>query len=92
MKLMIYSVYDKKTNVYFPPNFAQNDADVLRQFRLRFQDEKNIVHHYPEDYDIYRIGEFDDWKGKIEPEDQPIFIVNCDALLHPEKGKVKKHA
>ncbi len=41
-----------------------------------------MVAKYPEDYDLYYIGEYDDQTGKIESLQSPQHVVKATAVLN----------
>ena len=72
MKINMYSVYDKKALVYSQPFTAIND-EVAQRIMKNCVD--NPEHNYglnPEDYQLLRIGEFDDQEGAITPDEKPL--------------------
>lgn len=83
----LYSIADKKSNIYLPPFLAHNDADAQRQILTMLQKEQNMLSMYPDDYTLTKIGSFDDSKGLIEATSVPTIIVNLDALLTSLKEK-----
>ena len=68
MKLKIYSLYDLKAQIYSHPYYSLNDSVALRTFLQMGQDPTSTVHHYPDDFKLYRIGDFDDATGVLTPE------------------------
>lgn len=64
MVLGIFSVYDVKSNQYFSPFYAKNFELAKRSLTLSFNSESMLV-HYPSDYSLWLLGEFDDEDGVI---------------------------
>ena len=76
MKTNMYTVYDKKAEVYTPPFQAINDEVAQR---LMMNCVNNPEHNFglnPEDYQLLRIGKFDDQNAHIEAE----YIPLCDLI------------
>lgn len=65
MKLGAYSIFDKKADVYSKPFFVGQDGEASRMFIDLVNDSKTTLHRHPEDYSLYRIGEFNDNSGEI---------------------------
>lgn len=66
MKLHIYSVYDQAAGAFITPFFQQNDGLAIRAFQgLVNSDDKNNVSQYPDQFTLFKIGEFDDLEGNI---------------------------
>jgi hypothetical protein len=72
MENNLYTVYDKKAEVYSQPFTAINDEVAQR---IMQNCVNNPEHNYglnPEDYQLVRTGKFDDSKGTLIPEEKPI--------------------
>lgn len=85
MKLQIYSIYDKKGEVYHPPFYQHNDATAKRQFNEMCKDKNQPMAHYPEDYQLFRLGVFNDDSGKIEGVNNPTFVCNATSIYSNEE-------
>ena len=71
-----YTLYDIKTEMFLPPFTAHNDNDAMRQMSMLLK-KPTIYQQYPEDYNLYSIGSFDDSKGLVK--ESPLRIV-CGLL------------
>ena len=60
MKISIYSIHDA-LNGFGNPTLQNNDASAMRQFAEVFKDI-----YSPQDYSLYKLGEFDTDSGEIE--------------------------
>lgn len=80
MILQMYSVRDSKGEIYNPPFFNKTHGEAERNFRELANDEKSMVSKYPEDYDLYYLGNYDDQTGKFQAEDTPKHIQKAVAL------------
>lgn len=69
MKINIYSLYDKKTNVYGRPFFSHTDGHAVRLIEDELDDNQSVVAKHPDDFILNRIGCFDDNTGTIVPSD-----------------------
>ena len=70
MKTPIFSVRDNKLNSYARP-ITCSEVDMVRTMVVTVNDKENNISHFPEDFTVYKIGEFDDSTGIIttmEPE------------------------
>lgn len=76
MKQNAYAIKDAKTNTYGVPFFTHNDGTAERSFTQAANDPNTTIHQFPQDYALYRVGEFDDESGEIKPE-KPVFISNA---------------
>lgn len=76
----MFSVRDQKSELFNVPFFKSTHGEAERDFRTLCQDEKSVVARYPEDFDLYYLGEYDDNSGKFQPVDTPQHVVkavNC---------------
>lgn len=81
MELFIYSIYDKKTQIYARPFLLQNDATAIRAIQTTIMDQKELA-SYPDDYQVSCLGSFDETTGLITPNKVPQIISECAPLLH----------
>lgn len=68
MKLKLYSIFDRKMNIYLAPFPARNDVDAVRNVQAGFntpQMRETPIGQNPQDFDLVSIGEFDDDTGEI---------------------------
>lgn len=76
MKQNAYTIKDAKSNTYGVPFFSVNDGTASRSFTQAAQDENTTISQFPEDYSLYKLGEFDDQSGEIK-SNAPTFIMNA---------------
>lgn len=81
MMLNIYSVRDVKTG-FMQPSLDANDKAAQRGFQLMLATCKpeSLMGFCPEDFDLYRIGTFDNQTGKISPLNVPEPICTGSSL------------
>ena len=77
MQLKIYSVRDSKGEIYNTPFFAKTHAEAERMFRGVANDTKSMIAQFPEDFDLYFVGEFDDSSGNLKKLDTPHHIAKA---------------
>lgn len=65
MVLNMYAVRDVRTQAYLKPVFVQNDSVLERALKDGLDDENSLFHHHPEDYQVFRLGEYDDSTGTV---------------------------
>lgn len=77
MKVRYYSVKDLKGGFGQPYPYS-NDEIAKRNYRGALLDSKpNMVNQYPEDFELYFVGTFDDETSKFECPEFPEFICNA---------------
>lgn len=73
----IYSIRDSKAEVFNSPFFQKSHGEAERNFNTLVNDDKSTVSNYPEDFDLFYIGDYDDNTGKIKPLDTPHHITKA---------------
>lgn len=81
----VYSIRDSKTEVFNVPFYKVTHGEAERDFRTLANDEKSRLAQYPEDFDLYFIGEYDDNTGKMNALDTPQHIVKAVNVIQPRQ-------
>jgi hypothetical protein len=76
----VYAIRDSKAECYNQPFFQKTHGEAERNFQMLVRDDKSTVSKYPDDYDLYYLGDYDDNKGLIKPLDTPQHIVKAVSL------------
>jgi hypothetical protein len=92
MKLRLYCIYDRKMNVYFPPITATNEEHAKRKFSEIFNTTNSLYLNYPEDFEVWFIGYFNDSLGKIEKAPANKLIGTAKNLVGRRSIEDTKHA
>lgn len=71
MILKVYSVRDAKGEIFNTPFFKRTHGEAERDFVACTRDPKTQIQQFPEDYDLYFLGEYDDQTGKLNTLDTP---------------------
>lgn len=79
MILGIYCVRDKKTT-FMTPNVDYNDMSAIRNFEHAIRNTESLFYSHAEDYELYKLGEFDSETGEIIPFDVTNFIVDGSSI------------
>ena len=69
MKLQAYTIYDVASGTYMRPFYSEADGQAIRGFKDIATDKDHEVGKHPEDYTLYRIGDFNTTTGKMTGED-----------------------
>jgi len=81
MLLKIYSIRDSKGEIFHPPFYQKSHGEAERSFRELTRDEKSFIAKYPDDYDLYYLGEYDDQKGTFNSLDTPQHVIKAVQLI-----------
>lgn len=78
----LYSVYDKKANVYSPIMQFDNDVSAVRNFQQACNQTDSLLSRYPDDFRLDYVGDFDSNLGMlISLQTAPKVIVEAAALV-----------
>lgn len=81
MILKMYCIYDRKTEIHHPPNMAHNTGHALRVFTEIFATPNQVFGKYPEDFQIFEVGSFDDQSGMLTALKTPHLICSGTELM-----------
>lgn len=77
MLLKAYSIRDAKGEFYSPPFYKHTHGEAEREFVQLIRDPKSQPNQFPEDYDLYHLGEYDNVKGFFKSLDTPQHIMKA---------------
>lgn len=86
--MKIYSIFDRAAHTYGSLIVQNNDDLCKRNIKTALLSgafDKQIL-TYPEDFELFTLGEFDLENGKISPV-EPVFVVRISDLLPKEEEK-----
>ena len=85
MRLNVYSVFDVAAGAYARPFFMQSDAAAQRTFSDEVTNPESVIGAHPEDYSLFRVGYWDDNKGKLTGEAPECLSTALEALAQSRK-------
>lgn len=85
MEQKMYSIRDAKAEIYHVPFYNKTHGEAERNLKQLLNDEKSSISQYPEDFDLYYIGTYDDQTGVIKALATPQHIVKAVALKSPSR-------
>lgn len=77
MQLKAYSIRDSKAAIFNTPFYSRTHGEAERNFTQLVTDPQTMPGKYPDDYDLYYLGEFDDNTGKGELLDTPQHLMKA---------------
>lgn len=92
MKLEMFSVRDTKTGVFMNPFCCRTPGEAERSFKDTTNNPETMLCRYPEDYDLYAIGYWDDMTGKIENYDTPRHLVKAVQVKNPVEKATEQYS
>lgn len=78
----IYAIRDTKAECFHNPFYQATHGEAERAFRTAVNDDKTTINKYPEDFDLYYLGEYDDNTGKMQPLDTPQHIIKAALCIN----------
>lgn len=77
MTQKIYSIRDAKAEYFTQPFFKKTHGEAERDFTQLVNDDKSSIAQFPEDFDLYYLGDYDTETGKMTPIDTPQHIIKA---------------
>jgi hypothetical protein len=75
----IFCIKDEKSGQYYDPFTMGNTIDAQRTFMQAMKAEKSMISQYPEDFNLYLVGEYDEMSGIINPQAPVLILTGKDA-------------
>ena len=92
MILFAYSIYDTASGAYMRPFMMQSDGQAIRSFTDIAMDAEHEIGKHPEDYALFRIGQFNDNKGELVGEDRECLITALEAVAKTRRVDADQQA
>jgi len=70
----ICSVYDQKARFFSAPFTSMTTDTATRDFVRAVTDSRGMVDKFPQDYELYCIGQFNDETGHVIPFEIPVLL------------------
>lgn len=83
MILNVYSAFDEKSMMFQGPFYLPQDGQAMRGFGDAVNGGKGVIAQHPEDFRLYKLGRFDDEKGKFENLDVPELLCTGIQFVAP---------
>lgn len=81
MQLKAFSIRDSKGEIFHPPFYKKTHGEAERDFAQLVQDEKSTIAKFPEDFDLYFVGTYDDNSGLFSALDTPQHITKAVTVI-----------
>lgn len=78
---IVCAVQDRKSELFASPLLFVNEADAIRNFAdaIGREDAQSMLFLHPDDYDLFRIGTYDDSDGILIPENHRRLLTGSEA-------------
>lgn len=74
MKLKMYAIRDSKAVIYNPAPYFNARGEATRWFTQILDQGEHIMSKFPEDFDLFELGTFDQDTCRMELEPAPIHV------------------
>lgn len=85
METKVYSLFDLKAAVYGTPFFMPNDGMAIRALIDLVSERGSMVGKHPEDFTLYRLGNFEDNGGIFNCDVHPTWVMSCSKIVSDAK-------
>lgn len=88
----IYALRDVKADTYIALHTVQSDVLAQRSLTEALANPNSDLARYPEDYQLYQLGEWDSNSGEIKGLRTPRFICSAIELARTARERAMKQA
>ncbi|QXP08213.1 MAG: nonstructural protein [Arizlama microvirus] len=88
--MKLYAIHDKRAETYYNVMAMPTDAHAVRSFTQEVNREapENMLNQYPDDFQIVKVGTFDEETGEITPEHT--MLMEASAAKRPAQPDQKR--
>jgi len=86
--LKAYSIKDSKTQSFAPPFFNSTHGEAERTFVRITKNPQSVISEFPDDYDLFYVGEFDTATGKLTELQTPQHVVKASLAKKVDVGPI----
>lgn len=80
--MILISVFDKKSSHYLPPMAYEHVSQAIRSYMMAARKQPDSTQfQFPEDFDLYQVGEFDEVSGAVDPVIPPHFVESLISIV-----------
>nr|QJB18987.1 MAG: nonstructural protein [Microvirus sp.] len=77
MEHKVYSIRDAKGEIFHTPFYSKTHGEAERNFNQLVNDNKSTVSQFPDDYDLYYLGTYNDQTGLVSSLDTPQHLIKA---------------
>lgn len=83
MHLKAFSIRDQKGEIFHTPFFKKTHGEAERDFAQLVKDGQSTISKFPEDFDLYYVGDYDDQTGLFKSLDTPRHVTKAAMVQNP---------
>lgn len=88
--LKMFTIKDIKANIYNTPFFSVSSIDATRNFIRACNDQNTQLCNFPEDFELFFFGVWDEDRGKLTMTEKPEFVISgiqaIQSMKKPEEA------
>lgn len=84
--MKIFTLYDVKSCSFGTPFFSITTGVAIRTFTQLINDPDSLINMWPQDFQLFELGEFDSHTGAITTTLPPLFITSAETILETQRG------
>lgn len=84
MLLKLYSIWDKKVQVFSAPFAFHNDEHAKRSLTMELRKSNVPMAEFPEDYQLYFLSDFSDHDAGFKAATPPLLVCEVSELAGVE--------
>lgn len=77
MHLKMFAIRDEKAETFHPPYFQPTHGEGERYFKDLCRESKSPLSQYPEDFDLWYLGDYETNTGKFSPLQTPQHLMKA---------------
>lgn len=81
MKHVVFSIRDSAVGAFMRPFTAAAQGAAVRSFMDEVQRSDSEMGKHPKDYEMFRLGTFDDESGRFDQEEFPVSVMRAVDVL-----------
>lgn len=89
--MLVYTLLDRKLKVFGQLVVIQNDEGIRRQILESVRGSQSLIERYPEDFDVYCVGTFDQDTGVLVAS-VPRLVESVGVILRGDQLPLKLEA
>lgn len=75
-KLQVYTIEDKKMQTHLRPMYVSHVVEIQRNIIEILKDGKNNLSKFPEDFQLWKLGTYEEKTATHEIFEKPEFVMN----------------
>lgn len=87
MNLKMFSIRDAKAETFHPPFYQPTHGEGERHFIDLCNEPKAPLARYPEDFDLWYLGDYETNTGKFSPLETPQHLLKAVQCVKQKEGK-----